>query len=71
MMSEHTLAQPPLPERAVNVERWGWYSIGVNVVLAAINLTIAFASGSLAVEVVRGRSTSSVMPRWRWKRPRR
>lgn len=34
----------------MSVERWGWYSIGVNVVLAAINLTIAFASGSLAVE---------------------
>jgi len=34
----------------VNIERWGWYSIGVNVVLAAINAGIAFASGSLAVE---------------------
>jgi len=34
----------------MNIERWGWYSIGVNVVLAAINLTIAFASRSLAVE---------------------
>jgi len=34
----------------VNVERWGWYSIGVNVVLAAINAGIAFASGSLAVQ---------------------
>jgi len=34
----------------MNIERWGWYSIGVNVVLAAINLIIAFASGSLAVE---------------------
>lgn len=34
----------------VNVERWGWYSIGINVVLALINLTIALASGSLAVE---------------------
>ena len=33
-----------------NVERWGWYSIGINVVLAAINLGIARASGSLAVE---------------------
>jgi len=49
MVSEHPLVQTP-PERAMNVERWGWYSIGVNVVLAAINLTIAFASGSLAVE---------------------
>jgi len=34
----------------LNVERWGWYSIGVNLVLAAINLAIATASGSLAVE---------------------
>jgi len=32
------------------VERWGWYSIAVNVVLAVINLGIALASGSLAVE---------------------
>jgi cation diffusion facilitator family transporter len=32
-----------------NVERWGWYSIGINVVLAAINLAVATASGSLAV----------------------
>jgi len=34
----------------VNIERWGWYSIAVNVVLAAINLVVATASGSLAVE---------------------
>jgi cation diffusion facilitator family transporter len=34
----------------LNVERWGWYSIAVNVVLAAINLVIALASGSLAVQ---------------------
>ncbi len=34
----------------MNVERWGWYSIGVNLVLAAINAGIALASGSLAVE---------------------
>jgi cation diffusion facilitator family transporter len=33
-----------------NVERWGWYSIGINVVLAAINLAVALASGSLAVQ---------------------
>ncbi len=33
----------------MNVERWGWYSIGINVLLAAINLGIALASGSLAV----------------------
>jgi cation diffusion facilitator family transporter len=34
----------------VNVERWGWYSIIVNVILGLINLVIARASGSLAVE---------------------
>ncbi len=34
----------------MKVERWGWYSIAVNVVLAGINLVIALASGSLAVE---------------------
>ncbi len=32
-----------------SVERVGWFSIGVNVFLAALNLTIAAASGSLAV----------------------
>jgi cation diffusion facilitator family transporter len=36
--------------QAADVERWGWYSIGVNVVLALINLVVARASGSLAVE---------------------
>ncbi|MBE9471067.1 MAG: cation diffusion facilitator family transporter [Chloroflexi bacterium] len=49
MISENTLTQTP-PERAVNVERWGWYSVAVNVVLAAINAGIALVSGSLAVE---------------------
>lgn len=34
----------------MNIERWGWYSIGINVILAVINLIIATASGSLAVE---------------------
>jgi len=33
----------------VNLERWGWYSIAVNIILASINLIIAVASGSLAV----------------------
>lgn len=33
----------------VPVERWGWYSIGVNLVLAAVHASIAVASGSLAV----------------------
>ena len=34
----------------MNIERWGWYSIMVNVALGLINLVIARASGSLAVE---------------------
>lgn len=33
----------------MNFERWAWYSVGVNVVLAAINLAVASASDSLAV----------------------
>lgn len=32
-----------------DVSRWGWYSLGINVVLAGINLSVALASGSLAV----------------------
>ncbi len=31
------------------VERWGWMSIGINILLSALNLEIALASGSLAV----------------------
>jgi len=38
------------PGQGTNVERWGWYSIGINVILVSINLVIALASGSLAVE---------------------
>ena len=34
----------------MNLERWGWYSIMINVALGLINLVIARASGSLAVE---------------------
>jgi cation diffusion facilitator family transporter len=37
-------------QSATGVERWGWYSIGINIVLAGINLGVALASGSLAVE---------------------
>jgi len=33
----------------MEVERWGWYSIGINLLLSALNLAIAAASGSLAV----------------------
>ena len=31
------------------IERWGWMSIGINLVLSILNLEIAIASGSLAV----------------------
>jgi divalent metal cation (Fe/Co/Zn/Cd) transporter len=34
----------------MSVERWGWYSIGINVVLATINAGIAAVSGSPAVQ---------------------
>jgi len=33
----------------MNLERWGWVSLGVNIVLALLNLAVAWASGSLAV----------------------
>ena len=33
----------------MKLERWGWYSIGVNILLGGINLVVAVASGSLAV----------------------
>ena len=45
-----TPGEPAASEGLGNVERWGWYSIGINVVLAAINLVVALASGSLAVQ---------------------
>jgi cation diffusion facilitator family transporter len=48
-MNENSPSRTPDAE-VPNVERWGWYSIGINVILAAINLAIARASGSLAVE---------------------
>ncbi len=34
---------------ALPIERWGWASIGVNVLLCMLNLIISIASGSLAV----------------------
>ena len=34
----------------MKVDHWGWYSIAINIILVAINLVIATASGSLAVE---------------------
>jgi len=42
-------AAPAAPTQPTNVERWGWYSIGINVALALINWVVALASGSLAV----------------------
>jgi divalent metal cation (Fe/Co/Zn/Cd) transporter len=33
----------------MNIERWGWYSIAVNVILIAIDAGLASVSGSLAV----------------------
>ena len=43
----------------MNVERWGWYSVGLNVLLAALHAAIAAASGSLAVaaELVKAQAT--------------
>ena len=40
----------PVPAKSANIERWGWYSIAVNLALIGINWTVAAASGSLAVE---------------------
>jgi cation diffusion facilitator family transporter len=47
-MSENTHLAIPSQEPG-NVERWGWYSMGINVILGGINLVVAMASGSLAV----------------------
>ncbi len=33
----------------ITVEGWGWGSIGLNVILSLLDLTIVIASGSLAV----------------------
>jgi cation diffusion facilitator family transporter len=48
-MNEHLPDKTPDGQTA-DVERWGWYSIGINVILVLINQAIARASGSLAVE---------------------
>jgi cation diffusion facilitator family transporter len=37
-------------EEMLKIQRWGWYSIGINVILAGINMIIATLSGSLAVK---------------------
>ncbi len=36
-------------DRPMPIERWGWYSIGINLVLTAVHASVAAASGSLAV----------------------
>ena len=46
---DEAVARGFLEAEPANVERWGWYSIGINVLLGAINLVVALASGSLAV----------------------
>ena len=33
-----------------NLERWGWYSVGISVFLTAVHMVIAVASGSAAVK---------------------
>jgi len=33
----------------LRVQRWGWYSVAINIILATINAGLALASGSLAV----------------------
>jgi cation diffusion facilitator family transporter len=50
MTDQTSVEQGTLPGKPVNVERWGWYSMGINVALIAVNLAVALASGSLAVE---------------------
>ncbi|MEW6219884.1 MAG: cation diffusion facilitator family transporter [Thermodesulfobacteriota bacterium] len=42
---------PPAPAAVphAGLERWGWYSVAVNVLLAALHGVIALASGSLTV----------------------
>lgn len=47
-VSEIKLSDSPKSD-PVNVERWGWYSIGINITLIIINLLVERASGSLAV----------------------
>ncbi|MBC8253829.1 MAG: cation diffusion facilitator family transporter [Ardenticatenia bacterium] len=49
-MTDERSSTPTTSQQGTNVERWGWYSIAVNVLLALINMVIARASGSLAVE---------------------
>jgi cation diffusion facilitator family transporter len=41
--------QSTIPDAGVDIVRWGWYSIALNVLLAALHGLIAWRSGSLAV----------------------
>ncbi len=34
----------------MKIEKWGWYSVGINILLAGIGLAVAVSSGSLAVK---------------------
>lgn len=48
---DYVAKQASMPDpTSSGVERWGWYSMLVNVVLIAINGVVARASGSLAVD---------------------
>jgi cation diffusion facilitator family transporter len=50
-VQDNSAANPPSEMgRTMKIERWGWYSIAVNIILTFINMAIATASGSLAVE---------------------
>jgi cation diffusion facilitator family transporter len=40
----------PMGKRDINVEKWGWYSILITLILAIINILINSASGGLAVK---------------------
>lgn len=50
-INNHKSSQPvefPGGEKT-NLDRWGWGSIGINLLLSLLNLSIAYFSGSLAV----------------------
>ncbi len=49
MGEDHGPGHASLTSSTRSVERWGWYSMLVNVVLIAVNGFVAHASGSLAV----------------------
>ncbi len=47
---DEQLAKVNTPPSAMNLEGWGWASIGVNIILILINWVVSRASHSLAVE---------------------